>query len=135
MSVRATMRTSHESYKPKDQISKMMVNYHVSPMKDYRVKVLADVNANHRVNKSMHITENSLRNSANNFNRQSMPAKHDDFPIESMSKTINPSINLTTSMSKWNAKITPKLNKEKSSETPNNDFQFSSRSPNIGENG
>ena len=69
MSVRATMRTSHEISKPKDQISKMMVNYHVSPMKDYRVKVLASVNANHRVNKSMHITENSLRNSANKFNR------------------------------------------------------------------
>lgn len=32
-------------------------------------------------------------------------------------------------MKKWNTKINPKLKNEKSSETPNNDFQFSANSP------
>lgn len=48
--------------------------------------------------------------------RRSFQVKHDDFPLVDMSKTMNPEINLSTSMSKWNAKINPKFAGEKRTE-------------------
>lgn len=122
MTVRASVRNKREMLclsEPKD-VSDMLISYRV-PMTEYRVKALAEINTKN--NRSMQITEN-LANSQH-FMRRSLQAKHNDFPLVEMNKAKNPHMNVTTSMGKWNAKINPKLGKDKS-EIPVNSRKLTS---------